>query len=236
MKGKEAKKTQQRVVGGPLGESEKAAEKLAALIGKHAMASKKVDAGGARLALFCVDELAIAVEIGSGNKDKDGGTVVPTPAMLWRLHDDDGDSEPQPWTTVYTPPFVAQKILGGANLMAPGVLGVLRQGGGEVPAGAPVAVCVPGNPRPFATGLLASATTVPWVRGKDGEFGEGVAVHVVTCFGDGVWELAGRPIPNEGFRAPTGGAAAHVIGIGAPVAGLGADEDEDDDDDDEDEI
>ena len=250
---------------------------------KPPITQRKIDgAGGVRLTCICVaNERAVAVEIGAGAKASDGGLLIPTCALLWRILDAaNTQSTTQPWTTVFCPPFVAEKVLGGANLMAPGVLAVLRGGtddGSDAAAplepGTPVALSVPGtklsfykrsllcdfisaltppphhhhhhhtllsyttsgNPVPFATGVLGRAVSeLPWIRGKHEGFDEGIAVHVITCFGDGLWELAGRPVPNVGFRAPASGSTMSVTSIGIAVAGLEAQEDDDESDGDED--
>ena len=126
---------------------------------KPPITQRKIDgAGGVRLTCICVaNERAVAVEIGAGAKASDGGLLIPTCALLWRILDAaNTQSTTQPWTTVFCPPFVAEKVLGGANLMAPGVLAVLRGGtddGSDAAAplepGTPVALSVPGTKLSF---------------------------------------------------------------------------------------
>ncbi|KAL6756369.1 putative Ligatin [Haematococcus lacustris] len=103
---------------------------------------------------------------------------------------------------------VSQFLVGGADLMLPGVL---------IPAsGLPafereqlVSVCVPGNPCPLAVGqaVMSSQEALSRKAGK--------LVEVLQAYGDVLWSgLGGRAVPNDGFLV------SGVVPLGAGAEGL----------------
>ncbi|KAJ9522745.1 hypothetical protein QJQ45_019848 [Haematococcus lacustris] len=103
---------------------------------------------------------------------------------------------------------VSQFLVGGADLMLPGVL--------IPPSGLPafereqlVSVSVPGNPCPLAVGqaVMSSQDALSRKAGK--------LVEVVQAYGDVLWSgLGGRAVPNDGFLA------SGVVPLGAGAEGL----------------
>eukprot|EP00850_Spirogloea_muscicola_P001035 SM000004S14905 [mRNA] locus=s4:104226:107152:- [translate_table: standard] len=90
---------------------------------------------------------------------------------------------------------VSRYILGGADLMLPGVR-VPPEGLPSFTEGEPWAVRVPDNNYPIAVGttmLSSGDATRTSMRGK--------ALHVIHYYGDTLWEHAeGRYVPNDGFQ------------------------------------
>jgi len=96
--------------------------------------------------------------------------------------------------TLHTGPEVSSKILGGADLFLQGVL--IPEGGMLEPflAGSIRSVSVPGNPIPFAIGVMAvSSSEVE----RDGMKGRGLTL--MHTFGDYLWKMGTKVPPNDGF-------------------------------------
>jgi translation initiation factor 2D len=116
---------------------------------------------------------------------------------------------------------VSPKVLGGAD---PFLQGLLLPEGGAPPdflAGSARALAVPGNPVPFAVGVMA-------VSGAEAvrEEMKGRGLTVLHSFGDLLWALGDEEPPNEGFTParvfPLDGAASSGA---APAADAGVDAD-----------
>ncbi|GLC72504.1 hypothetical protein PLESTF_001258200 [Pleodorina starrii] len=124
------------------------------------------------------------------------GDYVPTIFALWRL--------PTLLPQVYVKhPAVSRYIVGGADLMLPGVL---LPSGGLAPFERDqlVAVCSPGNAAPVAVGSATMAATdaVARIRGCGAAGPKGKLVELVQHYGDYLWsDVGGRAVPNEGFLA-----------------------------------
>ncbi|KAK3238247.1 hypothetical protein CYMTET_51727 [Cymbomonas tetramitiformis] len=124
---------------------------------------------------------------------------------------------------------VSHYVLGGADLMLPGVK---PPAGGFPPVGSPGgfakgvihSVMVPGNPAPIAVGSAAMSSTAAASANK------GRLMTLLHFYGDCVWAATeGHPIPNEGFLGKV------VRSIVPGAEGSESDEDEDiEDEEDED--
>lgn len=109
--------------------------------------------------------------------------IYPTCMALWRL--------PLLRTFVIHSP-VSEYVLRGADLMLPGL--VSGQDFSGLQKGDKVAVCVSGNPCPFAVGICETSETDISTGGMRGK-----AVSIMHTFGDELWRLGGSFAPNEGF-------------------------------------
>ena len=114
--------------------------------------------------------------------------LMPTIYGLWRA--------PSMLPTLLVPSQVSGFVIGGADLMLPGVY--VPRGSGLPPfeAGQLVALRVAGNPLPFAVGeaLVSSAAAL-----SSGMRGRGV--RVLHSYRDELWAYGGRGVPNAGFSA-----------------------------------
>jgi translation initiation factor 2D len=106
----------------------------------------------------------------------------PTLYSLWKV---------QRWPVLETTQEVSKFLLGGADLMLPGVFRDQPCCVWDVDQ--VFAVCVRGNPYPFAVGttLLSSASANENMKGK--------ALAVEHFFGDALWEYGSKLVPNQGF-------------------------------------
>lgn len=89
---------------------------------------------------------------------------------------------------------VSGKVLGGADLF---LQGLLVPGGGPLPgflANSVQALCVPGNPAPFAVGTMAVSRTEAERAGMKGR-----GLELLHCFGDLLWHMGAGTAPNQGF-------------------------------------
>eukprot|EP00198_Chlamydomonas_reinhardtii_P001918 XP_001691254.1 predicted protein [Chlamydomonas reinhardtii] len=151
------------------------------------------------------------------------GDYAPTVFALWRW--------PDLLPRVYVKhPAVSRYLVGGADLMLPGV---------AMPAeGLPafqvgqwlLAVCSPGNPAPVAVGaaVMDSSDAAARIRGQVPGGCRGKLVEVMQHYGDCLWsDVGGRAVPNAGFLAdgvvPPGsaadGAAERIAGLSLDGAG-----------------
>lgn len=110
-----------------------------------------------------------------------GIQLLPTLFALWRV--------PSLLPCVLIPPAVSQFIIGGADLMLPGVLHLPSFREGQL-----VSVRVAGNPSPLAVGVAIMSSEAAVACGMRGR-----GVRIMHHFGDALWEWAGRPRPNAGF-------------------------------------
>ncbi|KDQ16990.1 hypothetical protein BOTBODRAFT_172600 [Botryobasidium botryosum FD-172 SS1] len=92
---------------------------------------------------------------------------------------------------ITTPSAVISKLIGGADLMAPGVIGV---GDDEFPSlarGALVAIAPYGSEAPLAVGRMALSST------ELNEDSKGKAVYIIHTFQDALWELGSKSNPPQ---------------------------------------
>ncbi|KAJ2907586.1 hypothetical protein GGI21_003741, partial [Coemansia aciculifera] len=110
--------------------------------------------------------------------------LVPTVYTLWQF----SKLLPVLWTTS----SVIPKLIGGADLMAPGLL-IPREGLPDLEKGALVAICCPGNAAAQAVGVLNIDT-----RGLDSVTGaKGKAVLILHTYMDHLWGSGSKlPIPT----------------------------------------
>ncbi|KAK4530217.1 hypothetical protein CCYA_CCYA03G1074 [Cyanidiococcus yangmingshanensis] len=106
----------------------------------------------------------------------------PTVYALWKV---------RRWPVLETTQEVSKFLLGGADLMLPGIFRDRSSTAWDV--GQVFAVCVRGNPCPFAIGvtLLGSSNSDKNVKGK--------ALSVEHFVGDALWEYGSKLVPNQGF-------------------------------------
>lgn len=144
-----------------------------------------------RTQIYLLDEQPIFVDV-SGK-----GDFFPTVFALWRA------PALLPAVTVKHP-AVTTYVVGGADLMLPGV--DAAAGVPPVERGAMVAILSPGNPAPLAVGEAAMAASDVAAAGGKGRF-----LRAMHHYRDCLWALPGRDIvPNEGYYTdgvgPIGGA------------------------------
>ncbi|KAJ2462453.1 hypothetical protein GGI02_005459, partial [Coemansia sp. RSA 2322] len=117
------------------------------------------------------DPLWLKAELVSG----EAARLVPTVYTLWQF--------PSLLPVLWTTPSVVTKLIGGADLMVPGLL-VPSNGLPDLKKGALVAVCCPGNQAAQAVGVLNFNTLgVHSVAGSKGK-----AVLVVHTYMDYLWK------------------------------------------------
>ncbi|GMH37190.1 hypothetical protein BSKO_05063 [Bryopsis sp. KO-2023] len=136
-----------------------------------------------RGAVYTFDGTPVVIDV-SGK-----GDFVPTVFSLWRA--------PLWLPRIWLKHFAVSKfILGGADVMLPGVH-VPSEGFQELfLRGALVSICVIGNPAPIAVGR----TTMTSRDVKDSIRGKGKLVEIIHHFGDLLWQShPDRPVPNPGF-------------------------------------
>eukprot|EP00761_Pharyngomonas_kirbyi_P009862 gb/GECH01009880.1/.p1 GENE.gb/GECH01009880.1/~~gb/GECH01009880.1/.p1 ORF type:complete len:634 (+),score=170.54 gb/GECH01009880.1/:1-1902(+) len=136
--------------------------------------------------VFSVDNVPLFVDCSGGR-----GDYYPTIYALWRF--------PPIVPTFYIYPETSTFILGGADLMLPGIL--QPPGGlGEFRTGDKRSITVVGNPVPFAVGNMALSSK----DARRQKF-QGKALYVVHMFHDALWRFCGAQghpqwgIP-EGFQ------------------------------------
>ncbi|GIM15473.1 hypothetical protein Vretimale_18249 [Volvox reticuliferus] len=151
------------------------------------------------------------------------GDLAPTIFALWRL--------PTLLPQVYVKhPAVSRYIVGGADLMLPGVL--LPSGGlPYFEKEQLVAVCSPGNVAPVAVGTATMAATdaAARIRGSGAAGPKGKLVELLQYYGDHLWsDVGARGIPNEGFL-PDGVVPVGVASVEATLTQGGSDDGGDND-------
>ena len=135
-----------------------------------------------RITIYLLDRVPVIIDV-SGK-----GDFIPTVFGLWQA--------PQllPQLTLKHP-AVSQYIVGGADLMLPGV-DIPPSGLPLFSKGSLVSISVPGNSAPIAVGyaLMNSSDVTLTSHGK------GKVVEVIQAYGDCLWaDLGNRATPNEGF-------------------------------------
>eukprot|EP00873_Tetraselmis_striata_P016277 jgi/Tetstr1/436541/TSEL_002696.t1 len=159
-----------------------------------------------RTQIYLLDEQPIFVDV-SGK-----GDFFPTVFALWRA------PALLPAVTVKHP-AVTTYVVGGADLMLPGV--DAAAGVPPVERGAMVAILSPGNPAPLAVGEAAMAASDVAAAGGKGRF-----LRAMHHYRDCLWALPGRDIvPNEGYYTdgvgPIGGAQEDLTGLQEEEGGEG---------------
>lgn len=196
-------------------------EQAATLLPRKPGLSVQKCGGGCSARIYVSEGCAVAFDpVGSSN------ALVPSLPSLWRL-------PPTTLPTLLVPAQAAPFVLGGSDLMLPGVMGWrLPPSGGPDAVLAPgmiVCVAVFGNPAPFAIGtLLLSRRELEAQLAAPGSV-KGRCLEVLHCFGDWLWLSSGALLPNEGFEVredakivgPVLGRESAGAGVGA---GAGADE------------
>ena len=114
------------------------------------------------------------------------GELYPTVYTLWRY--------PDLLPALYTHSEVSPKIVGGADLMLPGVI-VPDSGLGDFEVGDPSVVLIPENPFPFAVGFMQTGSEA--IK-SDGLKGRGV--KVLHHYPDALWAMGTKATPNAGFK------------------------------------
>ncbi|KAJ1942696.1 hypothetical protein FBU59_003126 [Linderina macrospora] len=141
--------------------------------------------------------------------DSQEPVLVPTVYTLWRF--------PAMLPVLWTWPAVVKKLIGGADLMAPGL--IIPDGGlPDLKRGAVVAICCPGSLAAQAVGVLTfdtkGVTSVAGAKGK--------AVLITHTYKDHLWESGSKAHPPEILQAGSD-AALHIEG---DVNGSGEDDDD----------
>ncbi|KFM26052.1 Eukaryotic translation initiation factor 2D [Auxenochlorella protothecoides] len=95
---------------------------------------------------------------------------------------------------LYTYSPVSDKVLGGADLFLQGLILPTDQPIPAFLAGSVRALCVPGNPIPFAVGTMAVSRTEAQQAGMKGR-----GLTILHSFGDLLWQLGSGAAPNAGF-------------------------------------
>ncbi|KAF9512452.1 hypothetical protein BS47DRAFT_1464083 [Hydnum rufescens UP504] len=115
--------------------------------------------------------------------DHNGALMIPTMYTLWKL-------EILPIIT--TPPTAIQKVLGGADLMIPGVIESFQDGSLPlIPENGLVAVAEANSLIPLAVGRMALPS--PDIK-RDGK---GRAVRILHTWKDTLWEIGSKPEPPD---------------------------------------
>ncbi|KAJ2063820.1 hypothetical protein GGI17_001452 [Coemansia sp. S146] len=139
------------------------------------------------------DPLWLKVEAVAGG----AALLVPTVYTLWRF--------PMLLPVLWTTSLVIPKLIGGADLMVPGLL-IPREGLPDLKKGALVAICCPGNAAAQAVGVLNLDTqglhSVAGAKGK--------AVLITHTYMDHLWGSGNKqPLPTTEFAG-----AADLVHIG----------------------
>ncbi|KAJ1822944.1 hypothetical protein LPJ56_000472 [Coemansia sp. RSA 2599] len=130
----------------------------------------------------------------SGNKTQ---MLFPTVYTLWKF--------PGMLPILWTPQMVVEKLIGGADLMVPGVM-VPSGGLPDLKSGAVVAICCPGNLAAQAVGTLAMDTND--IRGVAGA--KGKAVLISHTYKDHLWQSGSKDTLPEIVWAATDAAEAEA--------------------------
>jgi predicted ribosome-associated RNA-binding protein Tma20 len=118
---------------------------------------------------------------------EDAIAIFPTIFALWQL------PHLLPRLIVHSP--VATKLIGGADLFAPGVIRI--ESTTLVQRGSLVSICVAQNDAPFAVGQLLVDPNIL----KSQQAREGKAVKIMHCYCDELWQYSDKSVPNTGFIA-----------------------------------
>lgn len=140
-------------------------------------------AAPSRVVIYMLDKAPLIVDV-SGKMD-----LVPTVFAIWQA--------PDALPKVHVKhPLVTQFLMGGADLMLPGV-DIPQEGLPAFAEGDLVAVAVHGNPLPMAVGYSCISSQAA----GNNKSGKGKLVEVVQVYGDHLWsDLGNKLSPNAGFR------------------------------------
>lgn len=182
------------------------AEQAALLFPRKPGMSVQKCGGGMAAKIYASDGVALAVDTGSA--------LVPSLPSLWRL-------PAATFVTLLVPEQTAPFLIGGSDLMLPGVHGVRLQAGADaaapLAAGAVACVCVLGNPAPFAVGILLVDQPQLAAQLESPGATKGRCLELVHVFGDALWLASGAPLPNGGFVVTEEGKAVRSLAEeGAP--------------------
>ena len=115
------------------------------------------------------------------------GRLYPTVYTLWRF--------PKMLRTLYTHSEVSPKIVGGADLMLPGVI-VPEEGLGEdFEVGDYSTISIPENDQPFAVGFMQTDSESIRANGLKGR-----GIKLLHHYPDALWMLGSKKTPNAGFK------------------------------------
>ncbi|KAJ2489323.1 hypothetical protein IWW37_004060 [Coemansia sp. RSA 2050] len=133
------------------------------------------------------DPLWLKAEVAAGSTP----TLVPTVYTLWQF--------PTLLPVLWTTSPVISKLIGGADLMVPGLL-IPREGLPDLKKGTLVAICCPGNAAAQAVGVLNLNTQgLQSVAGAKGK-----AVLITHTYQDHLWQLGSKqPLPAIEFASTT---------------------------------
>lgn len=132
--------------------------------------------------------------------------VYPTLYMLWQC--------PSLLPPLYTHSEVTPKVLGGADLMMPGVIEP-ADGLGEFSKGQHRAVFIPENPYPLAVGRMDTDSETLRAKGFKGK-----GLKVWHAFGDPIWALGDKSKPDLSFTP----SRVYALGEGGGHAETSAEE------------
>ncbi|KAJ1619732.1 hypothetical protein T492DRAFT_848343 [Pavlovales sp. CCMP2436] len=157
--------------------------------------------GGLSAVIYTSEGCAVAFECGAGD------ALVPSLPSLWRM-------PPGTFPTLFVPEETAPFLVGGSDLMLPGVHGLLLPDAGQplVP-GTVACVAALGNSAPFAVGMLlvgraeldAQLAAPGGVKGR--------CLQLLHVFGDTLWLASGAPLPNRGFVVTETGKEVHPCSV-----------------------
>ena len=128
-----------------------------------------------------------------GSEHASVASLTPVPSfaiavyLLWQF--------PHAFPRITIPSEVSSFVLGGADLMLPGVTLPQDMREWNFNTNDVVSIVVEGNPAPFAVGVAlmsASNALSANMRGK--------GVRIVHMYGDQLWKTSGRGKPNKGFK------------------------------------
>jgi translation initiation factor 2D len=158
-------------------------EDTSALIGKRGIALRK-PTGGVTAKLWCEGDKVVVFEA--------RGCLLPSLSELWR--------DPALLPALIVHPPVSEFVLGGADLMLPGVCG-MKAVEGSLTLGGPAAILVVGNPSPIAIGRCAVEPSALLAALESDARPKGTALEVLHVFGDSLWRYGGLQLPrgNKGF-------------------------------------
>lgn len=114
------------------------------------------------------------------------GQVFPTVYTLWAF--------PNAIKSLLTFSEVSPKVLGGADLMLPGVIAP-PEGLPEFDAGEIMVLRIPDNPHPFAVGEMETDSASATASGMKGR-----GLKVLHHFPDPVWAMGDKSMPCDAFR------------------------------------
>lgn len=173
--------------------------------GKSTDLVQRRTAGGLVCRIIDVDKRPMLFEVGQAG-------LLPTLPGLWKV--------PNALPSLFTPPEVARFMINGADLLLPGVRAA-DAAIADLQPGAPACVRIFGNDAAIAVGVLVSSgATIAAAIANPGAT-KGVALAVEHVVGDGLWRLAGRPLPNAGFTTNDSGAVSVVPLAGVDPVGMG---------------